>query len=107
MLGSVQFSEIDEGLAQMTYQQIETIDVPTRGVRPTILFGYVIVSLSIAITLWGSIFSYSITTLGLEPAEVASAALGFEQQTDDSMLFASDTDLQFIAPAAGPERGCE
>ena len=91
----------------MNYQQSESSEARDRGSRPTVFLAYFALSLCVGVALWGAIFSVSLIKGGLEPVDVASLALGIEQQIDDPMIVGRESDIFLIEPAAGPANGCE
>lgn len=96
-----------QGFLHMSNQRFERFEDHDRRPRPTMLFGYVALSLSVGATVWGAIISLSVVNSDLEPADVVAAALGFERQIDDPMIVARDSDWSLIEPAAGPAKGCK
>ncbi len=91
----------------MNSHDLEDLDDSGRGPRSTMLFGYLALSLSAGVAVWGAIFSVSIVNYGVGPVDVVSAAFGIQQQIDDPMIVARDSGLFLVEPAAGPAAGCE
>lgn len=91
----------------MDSQDLESLEANDRGPRSTMLFGYLALSLSTGIAVWGAIFSLSIVNHDLGPIDVASAAFGIKPQIDDPMILTRESEMFLVEPAAGHAHGCE